>query len=307
MPVLKILLKRNRIWVFAAILAALVSNLSQMFYFVFVGKLVDKIAGRQTIEYSFIAILAVFMITNVVTVSLNHYIGHMTAEKMAHSLRMGYARKLLKKTNGENRSCDAGQIMSVVQNELAQADAYLGNTFFDIFGMTFSGILVLVFLLFQNALLTMTLLIPAILILVYVLISSKRMTPLVSETQNAKNRMNHAVYSTVHAFPAIRIFDGEKLAMHTFQRETTDWVRSATKLERRSALYNSLSGVLSGIPLLLLLLAGGYMVLDGHIMLGTLIVFLNLQKSLMGFVMNLPAWIGGFKIFTANLTRIEIE
>lgn len=49
------------------------------------------------------------------------------------------------------------------------------------------------------------------------------------------------------------------------------------------------------------------MVVRGKILMGTLIVFINLQKSLTQSIMNLPSWLSGFKVFTTNLSRIEIE
>ena len=76
-------------------------------------------------------------------------------------------------------------------------------------------------------------------------------------------------------------------------------------MERLNALYNSLSGILSRVPLLLLLTVGGYMVLKGNIMLGTLIVFLNMQNTLKQTIMNLPSWISGFKVFVTNLDKIQ--
>ena len=76
---------------------------------------------------------------------------------------------------------------------------------------------------------------------------------------------------------------------------------------RLSALYNTLSGILSKVPLLLLLTVGGFMVIRGDILIGTLIVFFYLQGSLTQSIMNLPNWISNFKVFTTNLSRIEIE
>ena len=306
MTVLLTLFKRNRFPLAATLGAALLSNLSQMFYILLVGELVNKIASRENIELTFLSLLAAFMLSNAITLFIDQYVGRMTAEKLAHSLRMAYARRLLKKSAGEGETYDTGAAMSVAQNELAQADAYLGNTFFSITGNVFSGILVLIFLIFQNVLLTMVLLIPAILILLYVIYSGRKLTPLVSAAQNEKSRMNRAVYSTVHAFPAVKIFGGEDLSIQNLDETMSGWTLHAAKLGRRSALYNTLSGILSRIPLLLLLCVGTYMVIDGSILLGTLIVFLNLQKSLTQFIMNLPSWLSGFKIFTTNLSRIEI-
>ena len=85
------------------------------------------------------------------------------------------------------------------------------------------------------------------------------------------------------------------------------WKKQWEKMGRLSALYNTLSGVLSRIPLLLLLLIGGFMVIRGDILMGTLIVFVIMQGSLSESIMNLPNWIANFKVFTTNLSRIDIE
>lgn len=306
MDVLCILIRRNRLWVMAAVVAAFLSNLSQMLYMLRVGELVNKIEGREKIEGTFIVILGAFLVSNAITLFFNQYIGRMTAEKMAHSLRMGYARRLVEKAASDRENSDPAAAMSVAQNELAQADAYLGNTFFDITGMLLTGILVMAFLLFQNVWLTFIFLLPTVLILLYVLWSGQKLGGLISAAQEEKRRLNRVAYSTVHAFPVIRIFAGDKQCCTVFDQRLSGWREQATRLGRMNALYNTLSGVLSRVPLLLLLAVGTFMVIDGQIRLGTLIVFLNLQKSLTQTVMNLPSWISGFKIFTTNLSRIKV-
>ena len=40
---------------------------------------------------------------------------------------------------------------------------------------------------------------------------------------------------------------------------------------------------------------------------GQIARFLNLQNSLTQSIMNLPNWISGFKVFTTNLSRVDIE
>ena len=306
MSVLGTLLKRNRIWVLGSVIAALFSNLSQLFYTYYVGQLVNKIESRAAIGVSFIILLGLFVIANSVTLFINQYVGRYAAEKMAHSLRVGYARKLLWKASENREKCDTASAMSVAQNELAQSDAYLGNAFFDITGMIFTGILAMVFLLFQNVLLTIVLIMPTVIILIYVMISSRKLSDIVSSAQQEKGKMNKIAYSIVHAFPAVKTFDGEELCKKSFDERIVKWTKYQTKVGRLSAFYNTLSGILSRVPLLILLLVGGYMVLNGKILMGTLIVFLNLQKSLTMTIMNLPAWISGFKVFTTNLSRIEI-
>ena len=117
--------------------------------------------------------------------------------------------------------------------------------------------------------------------------------------------MNRVSYSLMHAFPAVKVYNGDEMCIGTYEKSLNSWGEQETDMERLNAVYNSLSGVLSRVPLLLLLTVGGYMVLKGNIMLGTLIVFLNMQNTLKQTIMNLPSWISGFKVFITNLDKIH--
>ncbi|MCR5846974.1 MAG: hypothetical protein K6G75_02485 [Lachnospiraceae bacterium] len=302
---LLLLIKRNKLWVAAGILMTILSNLSQMTFVYLIGKLVNHIENRSSITISFILLIACLMASNAFTLLLKQYIGRLSTEKMAHSLRMGYAKRLIKSTVKEKTS--ASKAMSAAQNELAQANSYLSNTFFDIVGMLIMAVLVTAYLLLQNVLLTLVIIVPSILILIYVFFSSRRLSGIVSLAQNEKNKMNKTAYSMIHAFPSVKIFGGEKLCLNAYNDSFDIWKKQWVKMGRLSALYNTLSGVLSRVPLLLLLLVGGFMVIRGNILMGTLIVFVIMQGSLSESIMNLPNWIANFKVFTTNLSRIDIE
>ncbi|MCR5102869.1 MAG: hypothetical protein K6B68_00190, partial [Eubacterium sp.] len=62
MQVLRILLKRNRIWTISAVITAMLSNLSQMIYIYYVGELVNKIEKREVIGRAFIVLLGGFIL-----------------------------------------------------------------------------------------------------------------------------------------------------------------------------------------------------------------------------------------------------
>jgi len=306
MQVLIDLLKRNRFWVLGAVAATLLSNLSQMFYTVCVGDLVNKIESRSFIGLPFLGLLGILIISNAATQFLNQYVGRYAAEKMAHSLRVGYARRLLWKATQDGKSCDTASAMSIAQNEIANAGAYLGNQFFDIAGMLFMGILVSVFLFIQNVFLTIVIIVPTVMILAYSMFSGRVLSDSAAAALEEKEHMNKVAYAACHAFSSIKIFDGEELCKNAYEIKLTEWEKSAKRMGRRYALYNTLSGIMSRVPLLLLLAVGAYMVLDGQMLLGTLIVFLNLQKSLTQAIMNMPSWLAGFKVFTTNLSRVEM-
>lgn len=307
MSVLRTLIKRNKVWVMASVMLSLIANLTQMIYMYYVGELVNKIESRTAVSIVFIVLLAALIGLSVITLFMNQYVGRIAAEKMAHTLRMGYAAKLIHRSVEQGKECDTASIMSVTQNELAQADGYLVNVFFDITGMLLMGILATVFMFIQNVILTLVLLIPTLFILVYVGFSSRSLSSIVSAAQNEKMKMNKAGFAAVHAFPAIKTFEGEELCRKAMDERLISWTKHQTKVGRFSALYNTLSGIMSRVPLMMMLLAGGYMVIKGKILMGTLVLFLNLQNSLTQSIMNLPNWIAGFKVFTTNLSRVDIE
>lgn len=324
MSVLFKLLKNNHASVTIAVTIAILANLSQMIYTVYIGELVNRIENREKITYALVSVLACFLISNVVTVFLKQYSGRYAAEKMAHSLRMGFIGRLLVRKSEYKSSesegidktvryldqsikTDAGSVMSKVQNELSRADEYLSTTFFDITDMLLTCVLVFVFLMFQSVLLTLVIFIPTLLILLYVKWSSRKLSGIVSSSLKEKEKMNRVSYSLVHAFPAVKIYNGDEMCISIYDKSLENWEKHEADMEKLNALYNSLSGILSRIPLLLLLTVGGFMVIKGNIMLGTLIVFLNMQSSLTQAIMNLPSWISGFKVFTTNLDRLKIK
>ena len=309
MSVLAKLLKRNRLCVTVAVFIAIIANLSQMIYIVHIGELVNRIENREKVTSSLVIILACFLISNVLTVYLKHYSGRYAAEKMAHSLRMGFIEQLLCKQRKKavpGSADDAGSVMSKVQNELSRADEYLSTTFFDITDMLLTCVLVFVFLIFQNTLLTLVIFVPTVLILFYVKWSSRKLSGIVSSALKEKEKMNRVSYSLVHAFPAVKIYNADEMCISTYKNSLENWGKHEADMEKLNALYNSLSGILSRVPMLLLITIGGFMVIKGNIMLGTLIVFLNMQSSLTNSIMNLPSWISGFKVFTTNLDKLKI-
>ena len=81
MQVLKILIKKNKLFVILAVCLTLIANLSQMIYMLYIAKLINNIEAGTTIEKSLVLILCLFLISNAVTNFFNHYISRYTSEK----------------------------------------------------------------------------------------------------------------------------------------------------------------------------------------------------------------------------------
>ena len=197
--------------------------------------------------------------------------------------------------------------MSKAQNELTQASDYMSSTLTDIVQMSLSGVLVLFFLLYENPLLTILILVPMIVTVIAAKLLSKNIVPLVNASMDKKIVHNKTAYMAINNYDVVKVFDSKDFFTERYKLELNDWAESETKKERVNAICNSLSGILSHLPRLILFVTGGILIWKKHMTIGTLIIFLNMSKSLLITLMNLPSWIVSFKTFLVHLTRADIN
>lgn len=304
MHVLGKILKANRSWVIFTVFVSLLANASQLIYTHFVRILVNRIVDGSRIVPELVLLVFLLILALAGLNYLNHMVGNYTSEKASHTLRMGYMRYLLEGPQSATMSPD--QAMSTVQGELALSTDFLSSSFFFNVSSVFTGLLVLVFFFLENVLLTLAFLIPTLFILIYVTFSGSKLAKITKVTLAAKRRMNRTAFSAIMNHPVISVFDAGNFLSEKYDQDVQAWAESFRKDDRLHAVLNSLSGLLSQLPLLCLFLAGGYMVISGKITLGTFFVFLNLQNNVTGFLMNTPTFLAHFRTFTSNLNRIDI-
>lgn len=300
------LIKQNRICVSFSFVFTFLSIGAQLVWTLYIGRMADSIVERSGIPFAFIIAMFALLIGNGLLQYLDQIVNRYTSEKMAHTLRMNFADAILSMNDSEEATAGY-EAVSKVQNELMTASEYMSNTLFDIVGMTLSGVFALLFLIFQNALLTAIVLSMMIIVVVIVNRLGKKLVPLTNEALDKKVIHNKTVYSVITNFDSVLVFDAKSFFAHKYEKELNDWAQTETKRDRISAVCNSLSGVLSQMPLLILFAAGAIMVWKGFMTIGTIIVFLNMLKSLLRTLMNLPSWMVSVKDFLVHLSRADME
>ena len=106
-------------------------------------------------------------------------------------------------------------------------------------------------------------------------------------------------------FPVIQIYDAYGLIRDAMNKRISEWQDSDIRKERVTARLMSLSGLLSFVPLLLLMGFGGFMVVNGEISIGIFYIFINLSGDVSGFLQNMPNIYAGFRRFDASVSRVE--
>jgi ABC-type multidrug transport system fused ATPase/permease subunit len=226
-------------------------------------------------------------------------------EIMTHDLRMGYARHFASLPFAESVRLNAGEQLSILQNEIAGVSAYLNAGLFALLGDAVRFFATVAWLLTINPVLTVAANLPAFIILTYVMWSSKVIDAATERSQQAMGEMNGFADTLLTMFPIIRLYDASRMILGGYEGAAASWKRHAIRSERVTARLMSLSGVLSGIPLLILFMVGGRMAMGGALSIGTLYIFLNLSGNVSGALMNMPRHIASFRRFAANMRRMD--
>lgn len=306
MRVFKSLVRKNRIWVLLSLAAMLLSVGTELVWSTGIGNLADRIEGREGVPQNLLFTMGGLLAAVALTAYVNQLVNRYTAERMGNSLRMGFADSVL------GRGCRDGyetagsfEVMSQVQNELMQASDYMTGTLANIVRQILSALIILVFFFAKNVILTLVLLLPMVITAVIVRLMGKRLVPLVNGAMNEKVVHNKVAYSAITNAEAVYAFDGQSFFKERYRDNLKNWGRIETRKERMNALCNSLSGILSQVPLLLVFTVGALMIWKGQITFGTLIIFLNMQKGVLRTLMNLPTWMISVKGFLVHLNRVE--
>ena len=97
--------------------------------------------------------------------------------------------------------------------------------------------------------------------------------------QKAFLEINASIYSflkeNLSIIPLLKVFNLEKWSQNRFNNQMDDYYGISLNYTKTSSLNSSLSSLIFGVPIVLLITFGGYMVIDGSISLGTFTAFLS--------------------------------
>jgi len=144
------------------------------------------------------------------------------------------------------------------------------------FFMSIVGIVVpFMIMMSLNVQLTLIVMSPVILFVLFSKIFGKKMEII----QKSFLETNASAYSflkeNLSIIPLIKVFNLEKWSQNRFKSQMDDYFDISLNYTRTSSLNSSLSSLIFGIPTVLLIIFGGYMVIDNIISLGTFTAFIS--------------------------------
>lgn len=225
-------------------------------------------------------------------------------EYAVHGLRMKLAKVTMGRDYASVTKESSGELISLQQNEMEDINRYIADNLFTLCSTITNFVFTLIFLFVQNGKLTLLYLIPVAGMAVYTTLSGKVIYRYTKEEQEAQKRMNGVAGTLLSLFPVVRIYEADGLLRRSYEERIEGWKDAVVAQERTKAKLMSVSGMLSCIPLVLLMLVGGRMILQGTLTIGILYVFVNLSGNVSGVMINISVHLANFRRFCGNLERV---
>lgn len=313
MKILRQLIKLHKILFVTAVLFTSLSVILNLCWNRFLAGMLDILGETASWDSEnragmLLAVLTpgiVIVLLHTLSEYLSSYLASYTCEIFAHEMRMGYAGYYIQSDIRTLSKFNVGEEQSAMQNELKDISDYLKENLFSLMKQFGMFAVTVVFLLCQNFKLAVIFILPVVPLILYCSFSSRIIKDYTEQCQSCKKKINGLAGMILELFPIIKVYDSYRLVKDTMQEKLSEWEGANVGKEKVSARLMSLSGVLSFVPLLILLGVGGVMVINGEISVGIFYIFINLSGNVSGFLQNMPGIYANFRRFGASVGRLE--
>lgn len=266
--------------------------------------LIDLVTSGQTVTKSIIMNLVVILAAYILMSGATTFVSGVTCTGINYSLRQNYIQKISNQ-NLPTQKLNGGKEASVLLNELTAVSNFISENLFFMFDSLIKFIGSFGWLIYLNPFLAITSNLPVFFIIIYISFSSKILQKYTLKTNEENSKINSVTDSLMNLFPVIRLYQAQKMILENYSTLLTEWEKLNIFMEKKKALLMSISAVITNIPLLLIILIGGKLVILGKLSLGELYVFISLSGNVSGILMNMPSFIMQFRIFGANLKKLN--
>ena len=298
------LFQKRKIMTFMTLLCCAGSVVATLLWNKGLAVLIDGIQAGHALDREPVARCVLYLLLASLFQGGMQFLSALAGEYAVHDLRMELAGVTMKREYVCIAKENAAGLISVQQNEMEEINRYISDNLFTLCSTGISFLFTLLFLLLQNVKLTLLYLIPVVGIAVYTTVSGKVIYRYTKKEQEQQKKMNQVAGTLLSLFPVVRIYEAEVLLKRSYTERIDGWKTAVVTQERTKAKLMSVSGMLSCIPLALLMLAGGRMILQGTLTIGTLYMFTNLSGNVSGVMINISTHLANFQRFCGNLERV---
>lgn len=198
-----------------------------------------------------------------------------------------------------------GELMALATNDLASVQLAMGMGLISLVDAILMTGAVLMFMAYINPQLTLIAISPLPLLALLTKILSSRLHKRFNLVQETFSHITELARSTINAMRLIKIYTREKDQTARFDRLGRTYIKNAMMVAAIQGLLFPVSGLVANLSLLLVVIVGGKMAINGVITIGDFIAFISYLFMLVWPMMAI-GWVANlFQRGATSLSRIQ--
>ncbi len=195
------------------------------------------------------------------------------SQNILRVMRKEFYQSLVSKSFSYLSQVRTGQIISRVTSDMGAIDLFYSETVRELFRMTLQLGIALYVLLTVNAGLALVCCIPLPVIFLTTRLYAARVRPYMAASKSQFDSLNSVLVEGITAQKLIKGFGQEEAFASRFEGENRRYVDKSLRTARLQALYTPSGTVITATGVALVIIAGGFMVHEGRLTLGELVLF----------------------------------
>jgi len=271
------------------------------------GYLIDRALVPRN-EHAFVVIVVV-VVSSFIAVTLaslrETYAKAWVSERVLKDMRLSMFSKIQALHPGYFDQVSTGDLLTRINSDLSMVGAALTNGLVESARLTLTMVLATIAIFLMDWKLSFVVVVGLPLILLIARFLGRPVARASLERQQEASGVTNLAQENLGAQPVVKLFGLERLMTERFARQLDRLVRSSIRLSFLGGLYGVVSSSAATLIELTVLSAGGYLVLHGHLSVGTLFAFILLIGQVVAPLQGLSGLMQFVQQATGSMKRVQ--
>ncbi|MFW6263830.1 MAG: ABC transporter ATP-binding protein, partial [Thermotogota bacterium] len=278
------------------------------------ARLIDTIVQQNKEQFSEVIVVTVSVFTcSLFSFFLWKYLALQFSDRLCALLQRLVSKRIAHAADYTMHQNHSGDLISRMSNDLILFQEMLQKDLFQLFGGIATALFALIYLFYNNWLLTVVVLSSLPVIVILSVFLSAPVEKYTKEAQNTLSDINKEAKETMAGAEIIRAFNMQQFFINRFKTFQQVWATHTHKRVKQTVFLLVFGILIAFLPFLIVFGFGGYLVLQGQITIGLLFAFIQLLNYIAFPLQELPLLLGKIKSGLAggkrlaSLLSLEVE
>lgn len=269
-------------------------------------ELVDRVlvAGEYDVVGSLIMTLIGLTVVRIAFEYSRSYIFEFTSQKVLYDFRSDLYRKLLHQSFAYYDQVRTGTLMNRLVGDLQAVRELLSSFYVQVIEGMFQIVTTLVMMISFSPTMTLALVVIVPVTFFTMQAMSVRLRPVYREVRVAFEDLSSTVQENLTGIRVVKAFGREEFEKDKFDQVATRWNQSNIQAADIRSVFMPVRRLVSGISTVIILLLGGYLVIQGRITFGALVAFNRYVVMLSAPINNASQLVNQWENAKASLEKV---